>query len=332
MLVSMLAATAFAQEVTFALDDAKAQSLGLDTSDLEAQLSAAIDDQLNLSDPNTYVAKYANAVAMSTKGMGVDYASNPKMFSVGGSIGTAVSGVPVSFSRGPENLPEGGYAFMAALHAGLNLGVLTPGDKGPLDHVLIYVSGLGFNPPGSREFEASMYNFGAHAQIVLGGVTSGPAEWGGVALTGGYERSWYKLSLGQALPITQEISPATVTWAAEGAYDLSATADTIPLELSTNLRVTVLTGWVGGGVDIVPTGSATSVASLSGPVSASAAGQNEQLGTIGVSLAGTGQADLQVPRIFMGVQGNLFALKAFGQLNIGLNQTYGGFIGMRVAM
>ena len=34
-------------------------------------------DDCDDADPNTYVAKYANAVAMSTKGMGVDYASNP---------------------------------------------------------------------------------------------------------------------------------------------------------------------------------------------------------------------------------------------------------------
>ncbi len=333
MLISLLAGGALAQNVVFDLDQERAAQLGLDTADLEAQLGGAIDDQLNLTDPSTYLAHYANAAAMSTKGMGVDYASNPKKFSAGLSIGSAVSGVPISFSRGPENLPEGGYAFMAALHAGVNLGLLTPtSDKDVLDHVRIYVSGLGFEPPASREFQASMYNVGGHLQIKLFGLLDGaPVEWGGIDLTGGYERSWYKLGLSQELPITQDVDPATVTWTATGAYDIEATADTIPLELSTNLRVLVVSGYVGGGVDLV-TGSARSEASLSGPISATAQGVTEDLGTASVSLGGLGEADVQVPRIFVGAQANILVLKIYGQLNIGLNETYGGFVGARVAM
>src|SRR5688572_4553166 len=200
--VALLAGTVHAQEVSFDLDEARAQQIGIDPAELEAQIGGAITEELNLADPDSYLGYFANAAAMATKGMGVDYASNPKKFSGGLAFGTAVSGVPLSFARGPEELPEGGYAFMMALHAGVNLGVLTPGDKGPLEHVLLYVSGLGFSPPSAREFKGTMYNFGVHGQIKLfGPIDLKAAEWGGIDLTGGYERSFYRLQLSQGLPI-----------------------------------------------------------------------------------------------------------------------------------
>ena len=329
-----LTGLAQAQDISFDLDDAKAQQLGIDTGDLEARVGGAIRDQLNLSDPDTYLGSFANATLMSTKGMGVDYASNPKKFSVGGTLGTAVSGVPLSFARGPEELPEGGYAFMASLYGGVNLGVLTPGDEGPLEHVLLYVNGLGFSPPSSREFQASMYNFGAHAQIKLGGpVSMKVVEWGGIDLTGGYEQSFYRLQLSQGLPITQDLDGAAVTWTAEGNYEISASAGTIPLELSSNLRLAVLTAYLGFGYDLDPTGAtADSDAVLSGPIEASAGGRTEDLGTATVSLAGDGIADPNQARVFVGAQANILVLKVFGHVNVGLNDTYGGFVGVRLAM
>lgn len=334
LLALALTPFAAAQEITFDLDQAQADQMGIDTADLEAQVGGAIQDQLNLSDPNSYLGFFANAAVMSTKGMGVDYASNPKKFSVGGTLGTAVSGVPLSFSRGAEDLPEGGYAFMTSLYAGVNLGLLTPGDKGPLEHVLLYVNGLGFNPPSSREFQASMYNFGAHAQIKLGGpVNLKAAEWGGVDLTAGYEQSFYRLQLSQGLPITQDVSPATVTWTAEGNYEISATSGSIPLEVSSNFRVLVVSAYLGFGYDLVPSeATADSTASLAGPLDATAAGQTETLGTASVTLAGNGLADPNQARVFVGLQGNILVLKVFGHVNVGLNETYGAFLGVRLAM
>jgi len=37
-------------------------------------------------------------------------------------------------------------------------------------------------------------------------------------------------------------------------------------------------------------------------------------------------------QLFVGVQANILVLKVFGHLNVRLNETYGGFIGVRLAM
>lgn len=327
-------AEARAQTVTVELDAAKAQALGLDPADLEGQLQGLISDQLYTEDNDWYMAKYANASAMAIKGMGVDYASNFKKFVIGGSFGPAVSGVPFSLSRGPESLPEGGFAFMAAAHAGVNLGLLTPGQKkSPLSHVRVFVNGMAFNPPANKAFQASMYNVGAHLQVTVGGPKklSPVLGWGGVALTAGYELSSYGLSLAQDLPLSQKMSGANVTWTAAGTYDLGATATTIPLEVSTNFKIALVSPYAGFGFDL-NTAEATSTASLSGPISASAQGVKDTLGSASVSLTGLGNAEPQVPRLFGGAQVALSYFKVYGQLNYGFNDTYGAFVGARFAM
>jgi hypothetical protein len=321
----------WAQSVNFDLDDQRANEAGVDPSAVEQGLDGAIVDRLGLSDPTALLERYANADAMALKGMGVDYASNPKRFSIGGVLGSSVSGVPLAFGRGTEDLPEGGYAFMASLYAGLNLGMFAPG-KGPLDHVYVYVNGLAFTPPASRAFRGSMYNVGGHVQVkLLGPADIKIAEWGGIDLTTGYERSLYRLELSQQLPLTQTVDSSSVTWTATGSYAIEAGAGTVPLEVSTNLRLLVATVYVGGALD-VGAGRATSAASLSGPVSASVAGETEDIGDIGVSLDGEGLADSVAGRTFVGVQANVLMLKLFGHLNLGTNQTYGGFVGVRLAM
>lgn len=330
-MLTLLGLAAQAQTVNFDLDDQQAQDLGIDAAGLEDDMGSRISQDLGLADPEKYLRSFANADAMAMKGMGVDYATNPKKFSVGGALGSAVSGVPLSFARGQQELPEGGFAFMASLYAGLNLGMLTPGD-GPLDRVMIYVNGLAFSPPGNREFQASMYNFGGHAQIkLIGPLNVKVVEWGGLDLTAGYERSFYRLELSRALPLTQSVQGGDVTWTATGTYAIEAGAGAIPIEVSTNLRVLVATAYVGGGLDL-NTANASSGASLTGPVNAVAEGETADLGTIGVDLDGDADADPLVGRVFVGLQANVLMLKVFGHLNIGLNETYGGFVGVRVAL
>lgn len=325
------AGLAAAQTVTFDLNDQQAQDLGVDTAAIEDDMGAAVSDQLNLVDPTGYLEGFANAAPMALKGMGVDYASNPKKFSIGGTLGTSVSGVPLSFARGPTELPEGGFAFMASATAGVNIGMFVPGDNFA-DRLSVYVNGLAFNPPGNRSFKGSMYNVGAHAQVKLvGPLNVKVVEWGGLDVTTGFEKSFYALSLSQGLPITQNVSPGTVTWTATGTYDIRASSTSIPLELSSNLRVLVATVYVGGGADF-NFANAGSEATLSGPVDVSVAGQSADVGTIGVSLGGEGLADKVAGRAFVGAQVNVLMFKVFGHLNLGTNETYGGFIGARVAL
>lgn len=322
---------ASAQTVTFDLDDSQTQALGVDTTSVEDGLEGQINDQLNLVDPTGYMEGFANASAMALKGMGVDYATNPKKFSIGGTLGTSVSGIPLTFGRGKTELPEGGFAFMASAYAGLNVGMLVPGDNFA-DRLMFYVNGMAFAPPGNREFQGSMFNLGAHAQVkLIGPVNVKVVEWGGIDVTTGVERSGYELKLTQGLPISQPVGPGEATWTATGEYRIHASSVSVPLEVSTNLRVLVATVYAGGGVDF-NVASADSSATLDGPVTITVAGESADAGTVGVSLGGDGGADKLAGRGFVGAQANVLMFKLYGHLNLGSNQTYGGFIGARVAM
>src|SRR5689334_6038935 len=104
-----------AQTVNFDLDADRAGELGIDTGAVESDLGSKIAASLGIEDPDAYLKAFANADAMAMKGMGVDYATNPKKFSIGGALGSAVSGVPLSFVREHDELPEGGFAFMASM-------------------------------------------------------------------------------------------------------------------------------------------------------------------------------------------------------------------------
>ena len=116
-------AVAQAQTVVVEIDQAKAQALGLDPDAMQSELEGVIADQLYTDDNGWYMEKYANASAMAIKGMGVDYASNPKTFVLGVSVGPAVSGVPPGRSRrrccpGPAGRPKRGPACAARPSSG----------------------------------------------------------------------------------------------------------------------------------------------------------------------------------------------------------------------
>jgi hypothetical protein len=326
----LMPSAAQAQSITINIDKTAAEEYGLDVGGLEENLNSAVSDQLNIGDQTAFLAGMANAAALATKGMGVDYASNPKRVVFGGSFGTTVNGVGAGFSSGDYAVPEGGFSLQASAMAGINLGF--GNEDSALSRFRLYANGLALGTSGDS-FDASVYNYGAHLQIqVIKPRMSAAVEWGGLALTSGYEMSGYVMRLTSALPVETEQDGVILKWDAVGTYDIESVSDTIPVEVSTNLRVLVATVFVGGGVDIVNSGSATSEIALGGDISASAYGTQSNLGNIGVSLAGEGFADEIVPRVFTGLQADILFLKLYGQLNIGFNESFGGHFGARVVL
>lgn len=334
MVVLALSVAAFGQTVVqFDIDEQRAAELGLDGAAIRDALAERINDEFNLPDIDAFLDAFARAAAMSAKGMGVDYASNADKFVVGAAMGAAVSGRPLTFDRG-EEVPESGFAAMTAIHGGLNLGVFGSGDPNFLDRIRVYASGLGFRTPSDRALRGRMLNIGFHGQLEL--VTPKEmgklAEWGGLALTTGFEHASYEIELSGELPISHTVQGAQLTWVASGAYAIRTSATTIPLELSTNIRFVPLTAFGGVGWDF-DIASASTDASLSGDVNAAVGGGSEDIGSGTVSFdSPEGQGNPYQVRGFFGAQVALYAFKLFGQLNFGANQTYGGYAGFRVAM
>lgn len=315
----LIGSTAAAQDLQVVITDPNT-----DRAVIEEALGPTVTDQFKLEDQTEFLEQMAAATALSARGMGVDYASSPQKFVVGGGFGSALNGSGAGFGYGDGLLPQGGFAFQAALMAGMNLGAFQSDDH-PLRRFVIYGHGMG--AAGGREpFSARAVNGGGHVQVQLLKVRdSGGAGWGGLALTTGFDHTAYTLELEQAVPVETTVT----TWNADGSYEVRAVTNSIPLELSTNMRAGFFTVFGGGGVDFLVSGSGESDIDLSGDLtdpSGKTVGQALITWTDATDVSGA------TPRVFGGIQFNIFMVKLYGQLNIAMPEGFGGHFGARVAM
>jgi len=306
---------------------------GLTEADVEDPVNDIIASELKLDGVTGFLDSMAKAQAMANKGMGADYASNIKKFEVGGSVSSALNGAGFSFKKGQETLPQGGFAAHVTLMGGINLGLMASKKKAFGKRFRLYGNGLYMPLPGGEAFGGTMYNMGAHLQVkIVNGADAKVTEWGGIDITTGFEYAGYQLNLKRDLPLDAPIEGGEVTWTASGDYGLAATATSIPIEVSTNVRVAIMTGYLGGALDIY-TGSSDLQADLRGPIKGTVkpALKNERLGDATLAFDAAGAPDAYVPRIFAGGQLAIGPLKGYGHLNVGFNQTYGGHLGGRLA-
>ena len=328
-LLALCGRPAAAQEVLIEIDEDLAQQLGMDPDELRDQLDGAMSADLKLDGQSEFLAQMSRANLMSMKGMGADYASNPQRFVLGGSVGTAVNSAGARFGRGDEGLPSGGFAFQAAILAGLNFGAFTDNDKSAARRFVLYVDGMTANTQ-LEPFRAKFLNLGTHLQIKLVG-SAGDAkavEWGGLDLTGGYELSHYELDLHQPLPVPS----GDLTWDADGTLSVVSDGSSVPIELSSNLRLVVATLFLGGAADLHMRSEAASEISLGGPIQVDVEGEERKIGDAEVRLENRGGEVDMTGRIFGGAQVELWVVKVYGHLNVGFDNSFGGHLGLRVAM
>ena len=211
--------------------------------------------------------------------------------------------------------------------AGLNLGFLSP-DESLLRRLVVSVNGM-YVGGKTGPFEADLYNLGGHLQVkLIRPPHKGVVEWGGLDVTTGYELSSYALHLTQALPVDAE----GLRWDAVGNFDVVSTSETIPIEVSTNLRVFVVSAYVGLAGDLRRTAYATGDLSLAGPLLFTKNSQEKEIGTVEASLGSRGDALGFASRGFVGAQINILPVKLYGHLNMGAEDTWGGHIGIRAAL
>ncbi len=319
-----------AQAIELQIDEELASQLGLDADSMKDDISGVIGDELHLTDQAVFCQQMADAAVIASKGMGVEYASDFKLFTLGGSLGSGVNSGGFRFNKAGEELPDFGFAFQASAMAGVNLGVFT-GGKSVLSRVRLYVNGLTMNSSGDI-MQASLTNLGAHIQLKLikpKGLAV--VKWGGIDLTSGYEYAVYGLSLQQPMPISTELDGNAITWDAVGTYDISASTTSIPIELSTSLHVMMASAFLGGALDISD-GVATNEISLEGDIVGTVADQEQTLGNALVISTGEGSVTEYSPRIFGGIELSVLWARVYGQLNVGLDNSVGGHIGLRVAL
>jgi hypothetical protein len=325
-------AAAQALDVQIAIDeDAAAQAGITDTTALRSALESEVDGTLVLDDQAAYLSQMADANILSAKGMGVDYASNFEKFIVGGGFGSAVNSAGFRFGSGDAPLPTGGFAFQATVMAGLNLGFAAEDDSFSR-RVRVYANGL-IGSTSQEPFAGDLLNYGGHLQLKLirpSGEKGAVVRFAGLDLTSGYEFSRYTMRLDQGLPIPAD----DASWNATGSYVITSEATSVPIELSTGLKIAIISVYGGGGVDVNPYGQATSTIGLEGPLEAehTSTGETLNIGTAAVQANTTGQSALVTPRIFAGAMAHLMFVKLYGHLNVSFDRSVGGHIGARIAL
>ncbi|MCP4809201.1 MAG: hypothetical protein GY913_12700 [Proteobacteria bacterium] len=327
MLLALIQVT-LAQDITVDIDQDKADAAGIDPTEFENELAATIESELRLGDQSAYLEQMARAALLSSKGMGVDYATNPQKFVIGGSVGSAVNASGARFGKGGDTLPTGGFAFQASGIAGLNLGAFAEEDSFAR-RFLVYGNGMVLETNG-EPFAGDLLNYGGHIQFkIIKSRNEAMAEWGGLDLTAGYEYSAYTLSATKGLPIES----SGTTWDATGTYTITSTTWSVPVELSTNIRVAFWTLFGGVAYDAYQNGSASSTIGLDGDITTKVQGQSMRLGSAGVTYGESAALpEFGLPRAFVGTQINIFPVKIYGHMNMALDEGFGGHAGVRVAL
>ncbi|MBT7610881.1 MAG: hypothetical protein HN576_14055 [Bacteriovoracaceae bacterium] len=295
---------------------------------LEDMVNEIIPDATTLN----FLPEMADAAILANKGLSTDYASNVNVFVLGASLGMGIDlgedGIGSGTGDGNATLPAVGIGGTVTL--GANMGIFLKGKF--WDRSTIYVNYFSYRlTTGSVSGELS--SFGLHYQFKLLppiNMAAGLIKWGGIDISTGIETSSTKINT--QINVDQTVTSGTATASYAGLADVGAdiSATSIPIEVTTNLRVVyALTLFGGLGFDY-NSGTSKSIANITGPV------------TLGGTASGSGSASLDLGkadgpsttsfRTIIGAQFNIAAIRLYMQKMavIGGNDTQLSF-GVRFA-
>jgi hypothetical protein len=317
--------TANAAEIQVSLpgSDAYASQIGTSRAALEAQVAGKLQSIFQTARVGDYLRSLADAQAFTTRGMGVDYASNFNAVMVGVAGNAAFNvdkGVGAQSDNPDEKPPVVGFSPSVTFMAGLNLGLIG------LDGLTIY--GNYFQWSGHLDqFDTEMHNWGAHAQLKLFG--PGPEKlhnavirWGGFDITSGIEYARMKLTLSDHWNRDLPVGPANAFVAvnAAGSFSVDMNTMSVPLELTTNLRLLYLLAIYGGvGFDWQVSGQSDMAISMSDmSIKGHVPGQTTEyaLGQASVNATESASPSAGRVRLIAGTQLNFLFVKLFVQLNV----------------
>jgi len=283
-----------------------------------------------------YLRRFGDAQSFTSKGMGVDYASEATYFEVGGSASFAL-GMDRTYQPGnTQGFPISGMGFNATVMGGVSLGFLgIP--------VMVFGNWMKVPTQSYGAMRGSLDNWGVHAQLRLFGPSHRTTalkmlvRWGGIAVTTGIDSSHMSLGLSQNISSKFTFPNASIpdvtvdtTGAASGQItdvngtavgtahlNLDMTTKSIPLEVTTSLRlVTLLTVYGGLGFDWQLSGGSNMDVGVDARMVGHAAGQNLDLGTAHVNFAAHADPSAAKIRGILGAQVNFLLFRLFAQLNV----------------
>lgn len=312
------------------------------SSTAQAALQAEIDSQFQVPNMTDFLKSMSNAQSITNKGQGVSYASDHSLFVVGGGLGLGLNSTSGFNFDSKGGLPPIGLGVQGSVMVGLSLSKFPMPQIGPIDlkKLTLFVNYFGYSNDtlvSSLTMKTSLFGIHAQYKIIdgknIGGI--GILNWGGVAFTTGFDVSSNSLTYKVGQKISAASSGITYDWTPDSnsALTLSSKAFTIPLEISTSVRVLYILSLFGGaGVDL-NFGNSTIAANLSGPVTVS----GTSVGSASLAVTEEKGPSFGALRFFAGPQLNLVPLKntnllsLYAQGNYSTGGNYGVHAGLRIA-
>lgn len=302
--------------------DAFSASLGMSTAQLVQQLTTQVDQLFQVGNVNSFLKDFQNAQSFSTKGLGVDYASEATLAEVGATLSFA-SNVDKAYK------PSGSYADPPIKGGGANFSLMGGVGGGLVGFDPLMVFGNWFKGSASLgQLHGDYQNWGLHGQIRLLGPSRKMSalkmlvRWGGIAITSGADYS--HLSLSQTNQITSTINvvpgaPVSVTSSGPLTFTVDQTTWSVPLEVTTSLRLLSLVTVYGGlGLDWQLGGGSNLKIGMNANMSGKYSGTTyNDLGTATINATGRVNPSPARLREIVGVQlGILDMIRFFVQVNV----------------
>jgi hypothetical protein len=329
LLVVGAAPAAQAVDLTLSIDPGPgadfAKQAGLDLGQLQMIVEQQLQEYFQLYRLEDFLKALGDGQSFTNRGLGVDYASDWKAVILGMGANVAFNLDSAFRSKTTAQLFEYGRGINMSFMGGLNLEAL---DLGPFK---IYANYFTFTRDVGP-FDLHSTNFGVHLQASLfkpagTSLMSKLFRWGGLEITTGVEQEKGVLSLDGGLSTTvalDQVSPATkgarVKIDALGDIAFYTRAVTMPIELTTNLRLLHLLSLYGGvGYDLKVASAVDGYMNASTRLTGQAPAlgtQQVDIGTARVQVAHLSRLSEGDLRFLAGVQLNLFLIKLFVHGNV----------------
>ncbi len=273
-----------------------AQNLGEDEASLIADVKMKVDDYYQIARIGTILREFVDATSFVNRDLGVDYAIHPGDIVFGVVADAAIAADATLSSTGHVTA---GTAINVALIAGANL------SRWGLPRWSVYANGF-YESGTLDELAGNLISGAAHVQFraIAPAPSSRSIQWIGLDVTSGLELT--RWSLGAARPITTKFTEhgsggsINLTLVSSGTLSLIADTLTVPVEVTTGIRLGALAVYAGAGAD-VQVGSSTLEAQLDGEMHQTSNGTD--IGHVTITATGDGSP-------------TPFALRALGGLQL----------------
>jgi hypothetical protein len=273
-----------------------------------AQAQKSIEDIYQTEHLADLLRAFANTGAFSDRGLGADYQADPNTWM----LGVAATGALASdVSLGSSNHA----VYGAVVNIGGIVGTSLARWGAPRWSAFASVS---YEATTIRALKGDLESIGAHAQYkLIPGGTPGALRWTGLDVTGGLEVAHWQV--GAAAPIDFNFllhgmttgQVRNVNLKSSGTLTVSAHTYTVPIELTTGIRIGGLFALYGGGGIDLTLGSADIVAKLDGTMTINS--DHEPIGTVVITASGRDGPDPLSAHALAGVELHTRHFRVFAQ-------------------